>query len=150
METKRLGNIGEALTQAEFVMRGIPLYLPFGENEKSDMIIDLNGELKRVQCKTSEHFVDNKIEWKICSRTTSGCHKYTKKEVDYFALYNLESKIHILIPIEDIKGRTSLKVSVPYKKSKNQNDPINWENYTFDKILEIPRLDVNKESKPVR
>lgn len=44
MDTKRLGNIGEALTQAEFVMRGIPLYLPFGENEKSDMIIDLNGE----------------------------------------------------------------------------------------------------------
>ena len=33
MDTKRLGNIGEALTQAEFVMRGIPLYLPFGENE---------------------------------------------------------------------------------------------------------------------
>lgn len=54
MDTKRLGNIGEALTQAEFVMRGIPLYLPFGENEKSDMIIDLNGKLKRVQCKTSE------------------------------------------------------------------------------------------------
>ena len=51
MDTKRLGNIGEALTQAEFVMRGIPLYLPFGENEKSDMITDLNGELKRVHAK---------------------------------------------------------------------------------------------------
>lgn len=141
MDTKRLGNIGEALTQAEFVMRGIPLYLPFGENEKSDMIIDLNGELKRVQCKTSEQFIDNKIVWKLSSRTTSGCHQYTKDEVDFFALYNLESKIHILIPIEDLKGRYSLKVSVPFKESKNQNDPINWEDYTFDKVLKIPKLD---------
>lgn len=80
MDTKRLGNIGEALTQAEFVMRGIPLYLPFGENEKSDMIIDLDG-------------------------------------------------------------RYSLKVSVPFKESKNQSDPINWEDYTFDKVLKIPKLD---------
>lgn len=117
MDTKRLGNIGEALTQAEFVMRGIPLYLPFGENEKSDMIIDLNGELKRVQCKTSEQFKDNKIVWKLSSRTTSGCHQYTKDEVDFFALYNLESK--------------------------NQSDPINWEDYTFDKVLKIPKLDCN-------
>ena len=141
METKRLGNIGEAITQMEFVTRGIPLYLPFGENEKTDMIIDLNGDLKRVQCKTSEEFKNNKIVWKISSRTSSGCHKYTKKDVDFFALYNLESKIHILVPIEDLKGRYTLVVSIPFKKSKNQNDPINWENYTFDKILKIPKLD---------
>ena len=73
METKRLGNIGEAMTQMEFVTRGIPLYLPFGENEKTDMIIDLNGDLKRVQCKTSEEFKNNKIVWKISSRICSAC-----------------------------------------------------------------------------
>lgn len=44
--------------------------------------------------------------------------QYTKDEVDFFALYNLESKIHILIPIEDLDGRYSLKVSVPFKESK--------------------------------
>lgn len=81
--------------------------------------------------------------WKLSSRTTSGCHQYTKDEVDFFALYNLESKIHILIPIEDLDGRYSLKVSVPFKESKNQSDPINWEDYTFDKVLKIPKLDCN-------
>lgn len=141
METKRIGNVGEALTQAEFVRRGIPIYLPFGENEKSDIIADFNGKLNRIQCKTSDKFEDNKIEWKLSSRTTSGCHKYTKDEIDYFSLYNLQSKIHILIPIEDLKGRYTIIVSIPYKESKNQNTPINWETYTFDRILGVVRFD---------
>lgn len=61
METKRIGNIGEILTQSKFVQRGIPIYIPFGENEKADLIAEFNGKLNKIQIKTSERLINNKI-----------------------------------------------------------------------------------------
>lgn len=34
METKRIGNIGEILTQSKFVQRGIPIYIPLEKTKK--------------------------------------------------------------------------------------------------------------------
>lgn len=136
MNTKRIGNIGEALAISEFVKRGIPVYIPFGENEKADLIADFNGKLNRIQCKTSDGCVkDGVIDWRLVTVTYHNVHRYTKSEVDYFALYNVKYNIHILIPFEDIKGRQSLYVSVDCKPPRNSKNPIIWKQYTFDKIL---------------
>ena len=54
MTTKQLGNIGEAKTLCKFVELQIPVYQAFGDNEKSDLIADINGVLKRIQVKASE------------------------------------------------------------------------------------------------
>ena len=139
METKRIGNIGEILTQSKFVQRGIPIYIPFGENEKADLIAEFNGKLNKIQIKTSERLINNKIIWRLSSRTVNKCHKYTSDEVDYFALYNLETGIHLLIPFKDLDGRASLYITIPYKPSKNQYKDFNWEDYTFEKVLDIPK-----------
>lgn len=48
MNTKSIGNIGESVTITEFVKRGISVYLPFGENEKADLIADFNGKLNKI------------------------------------------------------------------------------------------------------
>ena len=34
MNTKFIGNVGEAKTLSKFVELGIPVYIPFGDNEK--------------------------------------------------------------------------------------------------------------------
>lgn len=108
MTTKQLGNIGEANTIAKFVRMQVPVYLPFGDNEKSDLIADFNGKLQRVQVKTSEKVIDGKIIISLASSTlhrkNGTRHIYTKDEVDYFALYNLESNILILVPYSEIGG----------------------------------------------
>lgn len=54
MTTKQLGNIGEAKTLAKFVGLQIPVYIPFGDNEKADLIAEFNGKLNKIQVKTSE------------------------------------------------------------------------------------------------
>lgn len=61
MNTKRIGNVGEAVTIAEFVKRQIPVYTSFGENEHCDLIADFNDKLNRIQCKTSQIIKDNKL-----------------------------------------------------------------------------------------
>lgn len=107
----------------------IPTYPSFGDNEKSDFIIDLNGELKRIQCKTSEKIVDGKIIFSLVSCTThrknGSKHKYTKAEVDYFALYNMESDILLFIPIEEVLNRTEISFSLEYKPYKNKYEALN-------------------------
>lgn len=48
MNTKNVGNVGEAITLAEFVKRGIPVYIPFGENERADLVAEFNGKLNKI------------------------------------------------------------------------------------------------------
>lgn len=64
--------IGKAITIAEFVRRGIPVYTSFGENERADLIAEFNGKLNKIQCKTSERFEDNVIVWRLTSSTSTG------------------------------------------------------------------------------
>ena len=48
MNTKSIGNIGEAKALCKFIEYHIPVYLPFGDNERSDLIAELNGKLNRI------------------------------------------------------------------------------------------------------
>ena len=48
MDTKGVGNIGEAKVLCKFVELGIPVYLPFGDNERSDLIAEFNGFSIRI------------------------------------------------------------------------------------------------------
>lgn len=43
MNTKDKGNIGEAVILAEFMKKGIPVSIPFGDNARYDLIAEFNG-----------------------------------------------------------------------------------------------------------
>lgn len=40
MNTKQIGNIGEAKALCKFVEMTIPTYTSFGDNERADIVID--------------------------------------------------------------------------------------------------------------
>jgi hypothetical protein len=42
----------EAVVLAELTRRGYRVLLPFGYNQRYDLVLDINGSFKRVQCKT--------------------------------------------------------------------------------------------------
>jgi len=37
----------------EFLKAGFPILLPFGDNRRYDMVVDVSGSFLRVQCKTA-------------------------------------------------------------------------------------------------
>jgi hypothetical protein len=140
MNTKFIGNVGEAKTLSKFVELGIPVYIPFGDNEKSDLIAEFNGKLNKIQCKTSLSIKDNKIYFSLVSSTfhrKNGIkHVYSNEEIDYFSLYNIETNILLLIPIEIIEGMKSISFRVPFKEGKhNQFQNYNFEDFLFEKIV---------------
>ena len=89
--------------------------------------------------KTSEKCEDGKMTFSLVSSTVhrkNGVkHKYTKEEVDYFALYNVESDTLLLVPIELLLGRTTVTFNLEYKESRNQFKALDWKDFEFENIV---------------
>lgn len=101
MNSKRIGNIGEAKVLAKFVEMGIPIYIPFGDDEKADLVAEFNGKLNKIQVKTSIKSKNGCSIFDLTSstahRTNGGRRKYSNSEIDYFALYSLDrDKIYLM------------------------------------------------------
>lgn len=142
MTTKQIGNIGEAKVLSEFVRLGVPVYLPFGDNEKADLIADFNGKLNRIQVKTSQKIIDgDKVRFSLVSSTVhrqNGVkHIYTEDEIDYFAFYNLERDRVYLISIKE-EGLPKNEVTIRFclSKTKNQFKTFLEEDYLIDKVIQ--------------
>lgn len=101
MNSKRIGNIGEAKVLAKFVEMCIPIYIPFGDDEKADLVAEFNGKLNKIQVKTSIKSKNGCSIFDLTSstahRTNGGRRKYSNSEIDYFALYSLDrNKIYLM------------------------------------------------------
>ena len=151
MNTKSIGNIGEAKVLAKFVELGIPVYLPFGDNEKADLIAEFNGKLNKIQVKTSIKAEEGKMIFDITSltqhRKNGVKHIYTSDEINYFACYNIERQCILLFKVDEVPNTT---ITVRYEKPKNgQISGIRFEeDYLIDKILCVETLyDESKSEK---
>ena len=97
---KATGEIVEAVILTEFIKHGIPVLLPWGDNQRYDMVIEFNG-FKRVQCKKGK-IKNNVITFNVSSK--NGRHsrvtKNYKGQIDYFAVYCFENNQCYLISID--------------------------------------------------
>ena len=140
MTTKQIGNIGEAKVLSKLVEMQIPVYLPFGDNEKADLVAEFNGKLQKIQVKTSEKAEEGKMIFSLVSSTEhrkQGIkHLYTSEEIDYFALYNIERDKLLLISIqeEDLPS-TCITIRYTVPKGKNQFKVFMEEDYLFEKQI---------------
>lgn len=141
MTTKQIGNVGEAIALAGFVQMQIPVYIPFGDNERADLIAEFNGKLQKIQVKTSEKCEDGKVTFSLVSSTVhrkNGVkHVYTKNEIDYFVLYNIETHMLLLVPQERVAGMKAVTFQIEWKPSRNQYEALNWKDFTFKKIISV-------------
>lgn len=140
MTTKQIGNIGEIKTIAKFVELGIPVYLPFGDNEKADIVAEFGGKLNRIQVKTSCKAEDGKMVFSIVSSTVhrqNGVkHIYTNDEIDYFALYNIERDVVLLISVNEPElPKSSITVRYTRPKGTNQYKLFMEEDYLLEKTV---------------
>ena len=143
MNSKKIGNIGEAKVLAKFVELGIPVYIPFGDNEKADLIAEFNNKLNKIQVKTSIKAEDGKMIFDLTSSTihrkNGEKHIYTEDEIDYFACYNIERDKIFLISVEEAPNTA---ITIRYEKPKNnQTQGIKFEDdYLINNILCVETL----------
>lgn len=126
MNTKRLGNIGEAKVLSALVELGIPIYLQFGDNEPADYIIIVNNNCLKAQVKTSSTYDGEKTIFDLSSSTfhrKNGVrHKYTVEEVDIFFCYDERTKQIFVVRNKGNMTAINIRYTAP---KNNQSTNVN-------------------------
>ncbi len=138
MNSKQKGNVTEVECMLAFLKLGYNVLTPYGDCERYDFVVDVNGKLLKIQVKTASISVDNTyIEITCANKTTRNGkfvrHAYDETQIDYFMTsYNNEC---YLIPVSECSLTKRLRF-VPPKNGQTQG-------ITFAKEYELKKV-VNK------
>lgn len=125
---KAIGELSELRFLERAYSKGFVVSKPFGDNSSYDFIIDHNGKLSRVQCKSTAT-LDSRKTYKIC--TTHGKNKqtlYLSADIDVIACYVFPTDSWYLIPIDRVSTRTiNLFPHKPESKGKFESFQEAWE-----------------------
>jgi len=104
VDTKSIGEITEAVVLAEFLKAGFPVLLPFGDNQRYDMVVEVGGSFLRVQCKTA-----SPCGWKgdrscIRFKARNGVHvsRPYQDQADLFAAYAPSTGQVYVVPVDGV------------------------------------------------
>ena len=144
--TKQIGNIGEIKTISKFVELGIPVYIPFGDNEKADLVAEFGGKLNKIQVKTTNSSVSSNdiASFDLTTQKHSGKehYKYDSADADFFACYDAESDDAYLLPIKDQK-RSGINIRKSIPKNHQVKNINNAEDFIIENVLaKIEKVDV--------
>lgn len=125
-ETKRKGDIGEAMVMADVLRRGYKVAIPVGEDWSYDLIVLRDNKLDRIQCKYTES--DGSVITVMCqSRNNWNTKKYTSEMIDWLAVYDKITDTCYYISSKLLKknGQSMLKLRLTPTKN-NQRKGILW------------------------
>jgi hypothetical protein len=98
---------------------GYELYVPFGENTRTDVVIDDGRSLARVQCKTGR-LRNGAVMFATAStyahhRNRRMGRRSYRGEIDFFGVYCPDTRAVYLVPIADVATTTGamLRVTAP-------------------------------------
>jgi hypothetical protein len=127
---KQLSKEGELRFASEFIRKGWNVFLPYGEDGPIDLLLEKEGQFKRIQIKSTSP-INGTIHCRIKSSNNWQIKKYTKKDIDYFGIYDYSNKKGYFIPIEEMEGfgETILRIE---KTKNNQSKGVRLaENYVY-------------------
>lgn len=89
MNTKQIGEITEAVIVAELLKRGYSVSRPVGDNQRYDLLLDVDGSIYKVQCKTAKIENDGGIQFNTASTYghRGGGRRTYLGEVDFILAY---------------------------------------------------------------
>ena len=136
------GLMTELQCQYDFVKEGILVSQPITLDSKYDYIIDVNGKLLRIQCKSSslsEDMTYINMKTKSTNIRTMKDTFYSKEDIDYF--YTCFNNKSYLVPVEASgHGDTRLRFS----SSQPNNPNIRWaKDYEFNLMLQKIKEEVD-------
>lgn len=128
MDTKAVGELSEIKILAKLVELGFPVLIPFGDNQRYDLVFEnQDGELKKVQCKHGT-FRNGAIICRLVNvNVNSGGYKILgyKEDVDFFGIYCRDLDKCYMLDVRDIEATYNITLRVDKPRSK-QAHKINW------------------------
>ena len=120
---KEKGNVGLGMAIAYYSSNGYIVSIPLNDTQDYDLIVEKDNIIKRVQVKTTSCKDKNEkyqVALKSCGGTKGITYK-TLKDTNIEELFIfLENKEIYILPIEEIKNRSTLTICDKYKKYKKE------------------------------
>lgn len=121
-----VGQRGEAAILSELVKHGYRVLLPFGVNQRYDLVIDCEGRFLRAQCKTGR-LRDGVVRFSAQSIQSNTRHTKARSyvgEVDLFIVYCAENDRVYVVPADEVPNRgMHLRIDPPRNR---QNKRVRW------------------------
>ena len=137
--SKQKGNIGEAKCLAKMVELRVPVSLPFGDNERYDMIIEHNNKLEKIQVKySSEKTENNSIVFHTSSSTNHTTNKHYSNyvnDIDDFLMYNGLNEDIYYFPIEVIGNKKTITTRMGPPKNNQTKGCLFSQDYLVEKFF---------------
>lgn len=136
INSKMKGQLSEARTLYEFQKYGVPVCVPWGDNERYDLIAEFDGKFNRIQVKTANEEVNGSI---VCYTRSSTNHTTNKvlatyeEDVDYFVFVNQTHDWLALVPISEIGNQKSINLRIDPPLSNNGKVVRYFQDYSFEK-----------------
>jgi hypothetical protein len=121
MNTKQIGERSEGVILGALLKIGKTVLMPFGDNQRYDLVVDTDGVFTRIQCKTAA-YIRGAVRFKTCSSTAHRKNGGTKDYIgsaDMFAVYCPALDKVYLVPVRDC-GRSVKVLRVEPAKNGNK------------------------------
>ncbi len=105
MDKKTKGSIAELRVSSDLMEKGWNVLIPFGENNRYDLVVERDGRFVRIQVK----YVTPKngaMEVNCRSSNNWSVRPYTCDEIDFIAAYNPEDQAVYYVPISKIRKKS--------------------------------------------
>ncbi len=136
------GAVAEAGITAMAIQLGLVVLRPLCEGRRYDLVIDLEPELLRVQCKLARPLpgvLSVHLQTSRCTPSGYVRTSYCAAEVDAIAAYSPQLHRGFLVPISEASGRRVLHLRLEPTKN-NQAQGIKWaRDYEFAPAIEALR-----------
>jgi hypothetical protein len=106
-ETKRKGDLGQAMIMADLLKRGFKVLLPYGEDWPFDLVVMRGSSFEKIQCKYTESD-GQRIRVKFESTNNWQRKVYSESDVDWLAVYDLTTNVCYYVPSRTFQGRAGL------------------------------------------
>jgi hypothetical protein len=94
---KLRGEWVELLFMAEAAKHGLRVIRPWGDSSAYDFVVETGGRFLRVQVKSTSHQHSNAY---VCNLVRFGQKRYTKEDIDFFAIYVIPVDTWYIVPIQ--------------------------------------------------
>jgi hypothetical protein len=121
-----VGQRSEGAILARLVRHGYRILLPFGVNQRYDLVLESDGRFLRVQCKTGR-LRNGAIRFRSMSVQSNMNRTLVRSyagEVDFFAVYCPENTGVYLIPADEISPNINYLRVDPTRN--NQSKHVRW------------------------
>lgn len=118
--SKKQGDAGLGAAIAWFTMRGYTVSVPLTDSQDYDLVVEIEGQLRRVQVKTTTHQRNGKyvatLKVSGGNKSGTGATKTFDQEAVDFVFILTEDSSKYLIPSVSIEGKYAISLCEKYEK----------------------------------